>query len=155
MSDAEMEDLYTRRLQDRDAEIAEAEKQIQELGAHLAARDHALRLVGEHAETVKGERDQFRALLAGLKLKHRPYRGVSDIDSCEECNRASGVEVMFELCPVNRDLADLDQLAPADPDSVTVSRADLRRYFDSDSSDPIASMNGLQRLWVAAGIEDR
>lgn len=43
--------------------LGELEAQVEELGIHLDARDHALRFVSEHAELVKVERDRLKAAL--------------------------------------------------------------------------------------------
>jgi hypothetical protein len=69
-------------------------------------RDDAVELAAELVKAIRAHvRDQF--------YKHRQYRGVSDFDSCAECNRASNVEVPFSLCPVRRDLkaSGLEQIA--------------------------------------------
>lgn len=82
---------------------------------------------------------------------------VHECDDCT-CRICWGVGSVCEGCGKPAPCPTLQALGPAEDgepsDLVVVSRSDLRRYFDCEDHDLSASVDGLRRLWTAAGIED-
>lgn len=129
-----------------EAEVERLRKEAADLRTTLILVGGGLKFVREHTETAKDERDRLKVAVQAL-AKHCQQAA---IEARQHNDRTRPMDWEF----VHQELAKLVPLAddfPADP--VVVSRADLRRYFDSENDDLSASVDGLRRLWTAAGIE--
>lgn len=154
--------------------LAPYPKTLEDATAEAMARDHAVRTQAHFVRSMDlpfGHPDERHAInamswsfgityLLRALIEHAPDKA-DEIASglWSEWHGGDGFgEWSFEWLTeygidpnaVNEIVAALPETTPAD--GVIVSKADLRRYLDADQSDMDASVEGLRRLWAAAGI---